>query len=588
MILGINEGIDASVVACDGGRIVFAVQEERLNREKGFVGFPKRALELCIESLGLDRGNVERICFSNISSPFGESRRDIRKYYVKNAVPFSTLVRSGNLEGVTRRIANRLPEPVRAVIAKGRWRWRGVSNNRRIEGEMAAVGLESVPVVRYHHHLNHAAAAYYGMRRNDHDAHLVLTLDGGGDDACAHVYLAQGSHFELLASTPTGHSLGNIYACATFMMGMQPHEHEFKLMGLAPYPGKKYAQPISEKLSKYLDLDPQDGLRFRRRITEPTNQIVPRMQRDLIYERFDNIAAGLQQFTEDLLIKWVNTCIAKTGIRNVVAAGGVFMNVKANKLIAELPEVEFFDVFPSCGDETLPFGAVWKCYADITGRHEDITFDDIYLGPEASADIEIAKTKFDGLVKFEPVVDAEAVAAQLLANGEVVGRCSGRMEFGARALGNRSLLADPRRVGVVDEINRMVKQRDFWMPFAPAIMAERATDYVRVPRTLPQSRVSPFMMHTFDTTENRDALIAGIHRADGTARAQIVSKRQNPSFHRLIDHFGQLTGNPVVLNTSFNLHGYPIVCGTCDALEVMLNSSVRYIIADNYLISKKE
>ncbi|MBI4001538.1 MAG: hypothetical protein HY348_07125 [Nitrospira defluvii] len=444
-----------------------------------------------------------------------------------------------------------------------------------------------MPIHRYHHHSNHAASAYYGLRKNGEDPHLVFTLDGGGDDACAQVYLAQGGTLQLIASTPSGHSLGNMYACTTYLMGMRPHEHEYKLMGLAPYCKAGQADAVKERFSTYLNLHPRNPLCFKRTVPERTSMILPRLLADFRCVRFDALAAGLQDFTEELLLRWISGAIKQTGVKNIVAAGGVFMNVKANKRIAELPSVEFFEVFPSCGDETLPFGAAWQCHVQNGGASSDIRFDGMCLGPEAIDDIAEAKARYAERVQIEPVEDPEAKTAELLADGHVIARCTGPMEFGARGLGNRSILADPSHPLVVGTINRLIKRRDFWMPFAPAILEEKADDYVHIPESLRHGRSSSFMMHAFETTARRHEFIAGVHPADGTARAQIVRQQDNPRFHSLITHFGRLTGRWVILNTSFNLHGSPMVLGLCDAIEVLLASDLQYLIADHYLVTKR-
>ncbi len=586
LILGINEGIEASVVLCRDGQIIFAVQEERLSREKGHIGFPCQAVMHCMKAYQLDPQAIDHVCFSNLSSPMSETRDDVLTYYARRSRSWRDFLVSGDLLGATTRITGALPERIQTLVSAKRYLRRRASNNPLVERQLARCGLDGVKVSRFHHHSNHAASAYYGLRKNIDDPHLVFTLDGGGDDSCAHVYLARKGRLDLLAATPTGHSLGNIYACTTFLMGMRPHEHEHKLMGLAPFADSCRAQAAKEIFEKYLDLDPINVFRFRRKVRERTTMLLPRMLTDFRCMRFDDLAAGLQRFTEDLLVRWISTAIERTGVRDVVAAGGVFMNVKANKRIAELPGIQFFDVFPSCGDESLPFGAVWQCHVQQGQSHTDICMNDIYLGPDATDDLTEAKRRYGDRVEFEYIADPELKTAELLAAGHIVARCSDRMEFGARALGNRSILADPGNPRVVGQISRAIKQRDFWMPFAPAILAERAIEYVVIPPSLPSERISHFMMHSFDTTLAGKELAAAIHPADGTARAQIVFKQVNQSFHNIISHFGRLTGKWAVLNTSFNLHGFPIVCGVSDSIEVLLRSELHYVIAGHYLISK--
>lgn len=587
MILGINEGIDASVVLCRDGEIIFAVQEERLRREKGYIGFPAHAVLHCVKSFELDARSIDHVCWSNLSSPMSETRDDIMKYYASRARSWPELICSGDIVSAFIRFSGQLPASIGDKLAARQISRRKAMHNSSVERLLGRCGFDGMRISRFHHHSNHAASAYYGLRRNSTDPHLVFTLDGGGDDACAHIYLARNGQLHLLSSTPTGNSLGNIYACTTFLMGMRPHEHEYKLMGLAPYADPSKAEAVSKKFERYLDLDPIDPLRFKRKVRERTTMLLPRIVHDFRFTRFDDIAAGLQRFTEDLLVRWIASAVKVTGVSNVLAAGGVFMNVKANKRIAELPEIQFFDVFPSCGDESLPFGAVWQCHAKEAGTHEEIHLNDMFLGPHAMDDLSAAKRRYDDVVEFEFVNDPERRTAELLAAGHIVGRCSGRMEFGARALGNRSILADPRSPEVMSRINQVIKKRDFWMPFAPAVIGEKAAEYLIVPPSLPPDRISPFMMHSFNTTLSGKQLAGSVHPADGTVRAQLVWEKAHPAFHALIAHFGRLTGTWSVLNTSFNLHGHPIVCGAIDAIEVMLASSLQYVMVDHYLIRKR-
>jgi len=583
LILGINEGLNSSIAVCDKGRIVFALQEERISRIKEHSGFPHQAIRFALDHLGIKIGDFQKVALSNRYSPT-MTRQDLLDYYDLNAAPTHRLVFSGDLKGAVKRMERRLPRK----LAKPLWGKRLVAKNRQVELQMSEHGIDSDRVVRTDHHRNHAASAYYGRRMNPVDAHLVLTLDGGGDDVCSQVYVGERGRLSLLAETDTGHSLGHIYSRVTHLMGMKPHEHEYKLMGMAPYADPDYAERVTGVLRRYLGLDPRNPLLFRRRIQEPTALCEPRLRKDLEGFRFDAIAAGVQQFCEELMLAWVRAAVSKTGISRVVAAGGVFMNVKANKRIAELPEIDFYDVFPSCGDETLPFGGAWEAYVSAFPEHnEDIRFDHLYLGPAPIYDLEAAKSEYADRLKFHSVQDPEQTTAALLVEGKVVARCSGPMEFGARALGNRSLLADPGDYRIVAVINKMIKQRDFWMPFAPAVLQEAADDYLHISEKLPRPAISPFMMHTFNTRDNREAFVAGIHPYDRTARAQIVTETGNPSFHRLIREFSKMSGKSVVLNTSFNLHGHPIVMGARDAMSVMVNSGIDYLMIENLLVTKK-
>jgi carbamoyltransferase len=375
-----------------------------------------------------------------------------------------------------------------------------------------------------------------------------------------------------------------VYSRVTFMMGFTPWEHEYKLMGLAPYASRRHSGIVAEKLRGYLDLDPADAKRFRRLVSEPTNHLVPRLERDLRRQRFDSIAGGVQQFTEELVVRWVRKCVESTGISRVLAAGGVFMNIKANKLISELPEVSSFEAFPSCGDETNVFGGGWvvaRCLGDspapLTNFYMGGSFDD------AAVTVALEREAAAGGLVVQRLADANLQTARWLADGHIVARASGRMEFGARALGNRSILADPSRPAVVPIINALIKSRDFWMPFAPMTRARGADRYVRNPKSLH----SPYMMMGFETTPNRAEFVAGIHPADGSARMQLLEDGQNPDVEQLLGHFESLTRRGVLLNTSFNLHGSPIAYTPEEALHVFRNSGLTHLVIGGYGVVKE-
>jgi carbamoyltransferase len=253
----------------------------------------------------------------------------------------------------------------------------------------------------------------------------------------------------------------------------------------------------------------------------------------------------------------------------------------------ELPEVQDLFVFPSCGDESTSIGAAYHVYVAMTremgGDSIPAPIDDIYYGPDFSDDdVLTALKKGDVRFKSQHMSDVDKEVAGLIASGEIVARCSGRMEFGARALGNRSILADPADQQSVRIINMMVKKRDFWMPFAPVILWEQQADYIVNPKRIK----SPYMMLTFDTTDKRDDLVAALHQADFTARAQILERSYNPGYYNIIERFSHETDRSVLLNTSFNLHGYPVVCSPDEALWVFANSGLKYLALGNHLISK--
>jgi len=301
------------------------------------------------------------------------------------------------------------------------------------------------------------------------------------------------------------------------------------------------------------------------------------------------ISGAVQLFTEEMLLAWVKAAIARTGIRDIVCGGGVFMNVKANMLLAQLPEVNSIYVMPSAADESLSIGAaLYRAYQRSQSMDRSASvLQHLYLGGDTSPEAErraLAAAKARDDLEITEPADIDAEIARFIADGEIVARCRGPMEWGARALGNRSILASANDYRLVDRINRIVKQRDFWMPFAPSILAEQADRYVEDPKGLSP----PFMTFALPSRpETYEEITAGSHPRDRTVRAQIVSQNANPGYHRLIGRFAALTGRGAVLNTSFNLHGYPIAYTTDDALDVLRNSELDRLALNHHLVRKR-
>jgi carbamoyltransferase len=262
------------------------------------------------------------------------------------------------------------------------------------------------------------------------------------------------------------------------------------------------------------------------------------------------------------------------------------MNVKLNKIIMELPEVTDLFVYPSCGDETNAMGAAYNVYAQLADYQSMSPLRDFYTGPEYS-DAQIREAidnyRFDRPVSVQETDDIEGDVAQLLARGEVVARFKGREEFGARAMGNRSILADPSRPEVVKLINDAIKSRDFWMPFAPSLLDRREQDYAVNQKNI----AAPYMIMAFDSTDRANEFRAACHPYDLTIRPQVVYRDWNPSYYDLLEKFERLTGRGIVLNTSFNLHGYPIVSRPEDALHVLDQSGLAWLAIGNFLLHKQ-
>lgn len=566
-VLGIHDGHNASACLVVDGRVVYCIQEERLTSRKNYFGFPSRSVKTILALADLRPEDVDFVAMGSLHTP--KLTGDTTGSYEKQASRLWSLA-----------VEAAMKTPIYTVY-KNRAREERFRNLRQ-------ASLEGGKAVFVDHHLCHAASAYYGAPWKEEKV-LVLTCDGSGDELCATVSVGEKGALHKIAETPRGHSLGDIYSRVTFLLGLVPLEHEWKVMGLAPYSPESGMRKSYDVFTRYLAVDGK-GLTFRRSIPEPTQMIYARLRRDLELHRFDWISAGVQKFAEDLLLAWVGRAVATTGIRKLAAAGGVFMNVKANKLLLEMEEVDDLFVFPSCGDESISIGAAFNVYAQKcreSGRDVDIPpLADIYYGPDFTDDqvkASILEAERRGLaLRYEQVTDMETRVAELLAKGEIVARCKGRMEFGARALGNRSILADPSRFECVRTINMMVKKRDFWMPFAPVIRKERQEEYIMNPK----GTKAPYMILSFDSTDRRNEMIAAVHQADLTARPQVLEKGWNPAYYAILEEFERLTGRGVLLNTSFNLHGYPMVYGPDEALWVFENSDLCYLALGNYLVTK--
>jgi len=586
IILGISESHNATATLLIDNKIVCVISEERLSRQKNQWGLPLKAIAYMLGQYSVRPEDVDRVVlsFENPFIPLHDAP------VIKGEYWLNKLARTaGPLIKDTMDIIGYYIPPLFDIykfsydkIYKDLlWDKMRRSHCNDIE---KSTGISARKITAIEHHLSHAYSVLYAFRSPD--PKLIFVADGIGDSACATLYsVSDGAEPSVIASTPNGISLAYLYGIITGYLGMKKWEHEYKVMGLAPYADPEGVKKTYEILKKIIWLD-ENALTFKSHTHAEFYHYY--LAKHLAGHRFDWIAGAAQKLVEDLLAQWIRAAVKKTGIRTVLLAGGVFMNIKANQILSELDEVEHLYIMPSGADESTAIGAAYYGY-HAECRQQNAACDpqplnDIYLG-NSYTDEEIA----DAIAGYQTAFqsrkcdDIEKEVAGLLADNKIVGRFKGRMEFGARALGNRSILANPSNKDLVQIINKKIKQRDFWMPFACTVLKERENDYLLNPK----KTESPFMMLGFNTTDaGMKQLGAAIHPYDKTVRPQILTEQVNPSYYRLIKYFEEITGIGAILNTSFNLHGEPIVCSPFDALRTFELSDLDYLALGQYLVHK--
>lgn len=569
-ILGVHDGHNASACLLENGKIMMVLEEERLTRIKNYPGFPKNAIKKIFSENKIKPEDIDYVAFNGSYMPHPANRDGTKKQYCE----------SSSLKGDSIRIVKK--SPLYSLYKRKR-------KNQRLR-DIQQIGISEKKVKFIDHHLAHASTAYYGSPWWKKEDVLVLTNDGAGDNICATINIGREGVLDRIFSIHEDESVAWYYGMVTFAMGMVPLEHEYKVMGLAPYAPEEGREVAFKKFNRLMKFKENDSLEWKRNPGVPPAAYSYEFIRNLVeLMRFDWIASGLQAWVENYAMEWVRRSIKKTGVHKLALSGGFFMNVKVNQAIAKMPEVTDLFVFPSCGDESNSIGAAYALYAEKCKEiKKEIDIDPlgpIYFGTDIKDGV--VERSFLGLQNLSftryPNVDKEI--GWLLAEGKIVARCKGKMEFGARALGNRSILADPSEYKVTRIINNMIKNRDFWMPFAPTVLKERRKDYIINPKDIN----SPYMLMAFDSNkENYQEIIAALHPADLSTRPQILENEWNSGYYTVIKEFENITGRGVVLNTSFNLHGYPIVRSPEDALYVFENSGLEYLALGNFIIRKEQ
>jgi carbamoyltransferase len=584
LIVAINPGFGSSIGVFKDGVPVFCVEEERFNRVKNWLGFPIKAFGYIFEQGIANIDDVDYFVLTNEAEIPTKSREGFYGYYDEYYAAAEKLAVAPSEIKKYRLKQKVWSSPMYKMVKGGGNAAPSSDGPNAYEKTLLGLGVPQEKIRKENHHLCHAAAAYYGLATDPEKEYLVFSLDGGGDGLTAAIYKGEKGQLERVYSS-TEYSIGNMYSATTYHLGFTPHEHEYKLMGLAPYVKDKYADRCLPFFRKFLELKNNDT-EFHN--PESLNHAIyfAHLISGLRRERFDNVAASLQLFCEEIVTRWVKGNVAKYGITDILCSGGVFMNVKMNMLFTQMPELTSVNVQPSCGDETNIFGAAYLTQAAKFEPKIDLmpTF---CVGTSAEVGLEAVLQQYSDKVNAVKASDVNKEIARLLSENKIVARCTGPMEFGARSLGNRSIMANPSEMKNIAKINQAIKNRDFWMPFAPAIREDDLEEYVVVPDAL-KPHLSPYMMFAFDTVREKvDDITCGVHQADFTARVETIGKDRYPDFHEIITAFKSLTGIGCVLNTSFNLHGFPIVENAEQAVDVLLQSKLDVLAIGDYLITRK-
>lgn len=557
LTLGINysQMHDSSACIVRDGELLFAVAEERISRIKHDAGFPQNAIRSCLEFAKARPADLDEVCFGwQKPGPF--FLHDL-KCFATRRMPLTYL---------------NLLNSIRYFLSV----WHQDGGARRFTQHFGPVRARMRFV---DHHLAHALSAY---AYSGFDEAAVIVMDGRGAWEATSIWHGNGGRLEHLLTIPWPDSLGLLYAEFTQFLGFQKYSDEWKVMGLAPYgqPGVNLREFIHPEDSPYWVntrlLGESASGSFAGLVSLLGPQRAPESE---ITGRHKDIAYAVQDACEIAMTGLVRQAIHKTGCRSVCLAGGVALNSKANGKIAASGLVERIFVQPAAADDGVALGAALAPYLDGLGRVPNRAMRHAYLGPSFD-DSAIENTLKTYKLRSKRTSDPAKTAAELLAQGKILGWFQGRMEFGPRALGSRSILADPRDPEMNVKVNNAVKFREWWRPFAPSLLAEKAGDY------LESATDSPFMILTAQVRPEKRSVIPSVTHVDGSARPQTVEKEINPLYWRLIDEFGKITGVYVVMNTSFNLRGEAIVHTPTDAIRTFFSSGMDALVIGSFLVEK--
>ena len=599
-ILGISAFYhDSAACLVQDGKIIAASQEERFTRKKHDERFPTSAIRFCLEEAGLTIDDLDAVAFYD--KPFLKLERLLETY-----LSFA-------------------PKGVRSFItAMPVWLKEKMFLKKQIYDGLKELGdydKDEFVLLFPEHHLSHAASAFYPSKFKDA---AILTIDGVGEWATASICHGKGKDIAILKELKFPHSLGLLYSAFTYFLGFKVNSGEYKLMGLAPYGNpnsellEQYIQSIKSELIEIKDdgsiwlnqkyFDYAAGLKMVNEKKWETLFGFPRREDENEFEQYEaDLALAIQMVTEEIVLKMATHTKELTGASALCMAGGVALNCVANGRLQNAAVFDDIYIQPAAGDAGGAIGAALAAHHIYFGEERVPESPDsmqgAFLGPEyLNIDVERSLRKFKPI--YEELTEPELYTkvAQVLDEGNVVGWFQGKMEFGPRALGGRSIIADPRRIDMQKKLNLKIKYRESFRPFAPSVLAEDASSYFDLKGN------SPYMLLVQPINEERReelpsnyfelplreklavkrSELPAITHIDFSARVQTVHKDTNPRYWNLINAFKERTGCPMVINTSFNVRGEPIVCTPEDAYRCFMNTEMDYLVIGDYVFSKKD
>ena len=570
-ILGISDGMTGGTALIEDSRIIYAIHEERLTRAKMATGFPKESIDRILSDTHTKPEEINAIAVATVNEFYREEAIAYDGWLLREQAPLKEALL--NVSSVVNQTLGAKP-----FLRKSYYDFKGLLGRMRrkaVEQRLRREWGFTCPIRFIDHHFAHACSAYFtsGLREA-----TVITMDGAGDNCSSRVYFVRDGRFRVVWNIDSFNSIGNYYAYITHICGFKAQKHEGKITGLAAY-GEPAYMDILKRFIAYQDGSTVNrGEVFYWAAVREIEKSLPRS-----FKRED-LAASMQQVLEEVCSAYIQHWVEKAGRGDVALAGGIFANVKLNQRVHELPAVRSLFVHPGMGDEGLAVGAAFAQSAS-SGKASSTPIDsvklgDVYFGPSYGVK-EIEAAVAEQGMNAEYIRDIDRKTAELLAQGHVVARFDGRMEYGPRALGNRSILYQPTDPTANDWLNKRLKRTEF-MPFAPVTLDEFAgqcyenLDGARYP--------AKFMTITFNCTDWMKQHCPAVVHVDGTARPQLVDRETNPSYFRILQEYHKLTGLPCVINTSFNMHEEPIVCTPTDALRAFKDGGLDYLAIGNFLV----